>query len=115
MEEKWLAVEKFHKLEQKKRDIMSTQLESMRKKQATASLHLDQLSVLKGQMKPKPLQSNGVGLHREAFINCSRVDQMLGKMILHQEQEQALMEAECLSLTHQLATKYKRVKILETP
>ena len=52
-------------------------------------------------------------MHREALLNRSRVDQMLHKLIVHQEHEQEVMQAQCTSLQKQLETKHLRVKGLE--
>ena len=111
MEAKLRAVEKFQKIQRKHRDRMSTQLESLRQQHTLAQLRLQQLVDLKSQTQPR--SSTATSLHREALLNRSRVDQMLHRLIVHQEHEQELMQAQCTSLQKQLEIKHFRVKVLE--
>ncbi|KFI13935.1 flagellar export protein FliJ [Vibrio coralliilyticus] len=111
MEAKLRAVEKFQKIQQKHRDRMSVQLESLRQQHTVAQQRLQQLMELKRQAQPR--SSHVMALHREALLNRSRVDQMLHKLILHQEHEQEVMQAQCTSLQKQLENKHLRVKGLE--
>lgn len=111
MQAKLQAIEKFQKIQQRQRDAMSQQLEVMRRQQEVAVEKLNQLAELKKQTTP--WQGND-SLNREALINYSRVDQMLRKLINHQQHEQALMQAQCTSLQNQLQRKHLKVKCLET-
>ncbi|CAM3001269.1 flagellar export protein FliJ [Vibrio neptunius] len=111
MEAKLRAVAKFQKIQKKHRDLMSVQLESLRQQHASAQQRLQQLMDLKSQTQPR--SSHVTSSHREALLNRSRVEQMLHKLIVHQQHEQQVMQAECASLQKQLETKHLRVKGLE--
>jgi len=105
------ALEKYHKLEQDKKNLTLQQLDSMHREQAHSAGQLQRLQQLRKQTVMKP--GSGGAFCREMLLNYSRVDQMLGKMILHQEQEQALKKAQCTSLQKQLEQKQARLKGLE--
>lgn len=111
MQAKLQAIEKFQKIQQQQRDAMSQQLETKRQQQAAATEKLNQLANLKQQTSPW-LSCGGV--NREVLLNYSRVDQMLRKLINHQQHEQALMQAECASLQNQLQSKHLKVKGIES-
>lgn len=111
MQAKLQAIEKFQKIQQKQRDAMSQQLEAKRQQQVEAVEKLNQLSELKKQTSP---WSSCGGVNRETLLNYSRVDQMLNKLINHQQHEQAVMQAECASLQKQLQHKHLKVKGIES-
>ncbi|KLN66225.1 MULTISPECIES: flagellar export protein FliJ [Vibrio] len=111
MQSKIQAIERFQKIEQKKRDLMSQQLELVRQQQTQAENQLEQLIELRKLSAPK--SCSGTFFHREMLVNHSRVDQMINKLIVHQEQEQALKQAQCVSLQKHLQHKHIQVKGLD--
>lgn len=112
MEAKLLAVGQFQKIQEKNRDRMSKQLEFMRQQHTSNQSKLEQLVQLRSQTGSSV--RNAPGLNSEALMNLNRVDQMLHKLIVHQENEQAIMQAQCSSLQKQLEFKQMKVKGLET-
>lgn len=111
MQAKLQAIDKYKKIQQQQRDAMSQKLEAKRQQQAAAAEKLDQLARLKQQTSP---WLNRGGVNREVLLNYSRVEQMLRKLINHQQHEQALMQAECASLQNQLQSKHFKVKGIES-
>jgi len=111
MQSKIQAIEKLQKIEQKNRDLMSQQLELMRQQQTHAENQLQQLIELR--KLSAPTSCSGTFFHRETLVNHSRVDQMISRLIVHQEQEQALKQAQCLSLQKHLQHKHMQVKGLD--
>ena len=111
MQAKLQAIKKFQRIQKKQRDAMSQQLETKRHQQAAAEEKLNQLADL--QQQTTPWFASG-GINREVLLNYSRVDQMLRRLINHQQHEQALMQAECASLQSQLERKHHKVKGIES-
>jgi flagellar export protein FliJ len=111
MEAKLRAVGQFQKIQEKSRDLMSQQLESMRQQHTLTQSKLQQLAHLRSITGSSV--RNAPCLNSEALMNLNRVDQMLQKFIVHQENEQAVMQAQCTSLQKQLEYKHMRVKGIE--
>lgn len=111
MEAKLRAVGQFQKIQEKSRDLMSQQLESMRQQHTQTQGKLEQLAQLRSITGSSV--RNAVNLNSEALMNLNRVDQMLQRFIVHQESEQAVMQAQCSSLQKQLEHKHMKVKGLE--
>ncbi|UUM32321.1 flagellar export protein FliJ [Vibrio japonicus] len=112
MEAKLKAVGKLQQVEEQQRDRVGQQLESMRQRHHHLKLQLEQLSALK-QHAGQSAQSSGT-LNSATLMNFNRVDKMLQKMLIHHEQEQALMAAHCSSVQKELEHKHARVKGLES-
>ncbi|MCF7480382.1 flagellar export protein FliJ [Vibrio sp. J1-1] len=111
MEAKLRAVGQFQKIQEKNRDLMSQQLESMRQQHTLTKSKLEQLTQLRSLTGSSV--RNAPSLNSEALMNLNRVDQMLQKIIVHQENEQAVMQAQCTSLQRQIEYKQMKVKGLE--
>lgn len=111
MDGKLKAVGKLQQLEEKRRDRIGQQLDTMRQRHAHLSAQLSQLSALKAHAGQSALLSPS--LNSATLMNLNSVDQMLQKMLRHQEQEQAVMQAECASMQKVLAGKHARVQGLE--
>jgi len=110
MQTKLRTIEKIHKIEQNKRDLLSRRLDSMRQQQAHVQSQLDQLAELK---KQTTVFTEGNFIHSEMLVNHNRVERMLTKLITHQEHEQAVQTAKCASLQRELELKQVKVKGLE--
>ncbi len=111
MDGKLKAVGKLQQLEEKRRDRIGQQLDVMRQRHAHLSVQLSQLSALKAHAGQSALLRSS--LNSATLMNLNSVDQMLQKMLHHQEQEQAVMHAECVSMQKVLASKHARVQGLE--
>ncbi|EGR3371753.1 flagellar export protein FliJ [Vibrio parahaemolyticus] len=111
MKAKLKAVGKLQQMEEKQRDRVGQQLDAMRQRHNHLSTQLQQLSALKGHAGQSALSSPS--LNSAALMNFNRVDQMLQRMLLHHEQEQAVMQAECASVQKTLEHKHARVQGLE--
>lgn len=112
MEAKLKAVGKLQQVEEQQRDRVGQYLESMRQRHHHLKLQLEQLSALK-QHAGQSAHSSGT-LNSATLMNFNRVDKMLQKMLIHHEQEQALMAAHCSSVQKELEHKHARVKGLES-
>lgn len=108
MESKIRAVGKMTQVEELRRDQIGAQLESMRHQSEHLSQQLAALSELKARNFQGATKTCSVGL-----MNLNLADQMLQKMLLHHQQEQAVMEAQCQSVQKQLQQKAARVQGLE--
>lgn len=111
MQAKLQAIEKFQKVEQQKRDLLVREFESMRLAQARSEDQLAQLIQLKNQTAPN--WGSGRYGHRENLVNYSRLEQMISKLIIHQQHEQAIQHAQCTALKKQLEHKQQQVQGLE--
>ncbi len=111
MKDKIRAVTRLQQVEEKQRDRIGQQLDSMRTRQQHLQMQLTQLADLK--MVSGQSTRNGPTLNSALLMNFNRVDVLLQKMLRHHEQEQALMEAECNSVQQVLENKHARVKGLE--
>lgn len=112
MEAKLKAVGKLQQVEEQQRDRVGQKLESMRQRHQHLKLQLDQLSALKQHAGQSAHASPS--LNSAMLMNFNRVDKMLHKMLLHHEQEQAVMAAHCSSVQKELEHKHARVKGLES-
>lgn len=110
-EAKVKAVSRLQLVEEKQRDQVGQQLEAMRRRQA----HMQQQVAQLAQLKTDSVQSafSAPALNSSALMNLSQVDLMLQKLLLHHEEEQALMQAQCQSVQKQLEHKHARVMGLE--
>lgn len=111
MESKLKAVGKLQQMEEKQRDRVGQQLDTMRQRCTHLSLQLEQLSALKNHAGQSALSTPV--LNSATLMNLNRVDQMLQRMLHHHEHEQAVMQAECDSVQKHLEHKHARVKGLE--
>ncbi len=111
MDSKINAVGKLHQVEEKRRDDVGLQLESMRKHHSHMQMQMQMLNELKTQTGESAFRSPV--LSSTALMNLNHVDLMLQKLLVHHSQEQALMEAECKYVQKQLEDKHARVKGLE--
>ena len=105
------AVGRLQQVEEKRRDQVGQQLESMRQRHAHIQLQLAQLAKLKNHSGQSAL--NTPVLNSATLMNLSRVDTMLQKLLRHHEHEQAVMQAQCSSVQKQLEHKHARVMGLE--
>ncbi|MDF2152629.1 flagellar export protein FliJ [Vibrio sp. CAU 1672] len=112
MEAKLKAVGKLQQVEEKQRDRVGQQLELMRQRHSHLKMQLQQLSALKSHAG-KSVQAVPA-MNSATLMNLNRVDQMLQKMLVHHEQEQALMEAQCSSVQKELEHKHARIQGLES-
>lgn len=111
MKEKIRAVGKLQQVEEKTRDRIGQQLDSMRQRHQYLQAQLNQLASLKSSAGDSTLHAPT--LNSALLMNLNRVDHMLQKLLRHHEQEQAVMAAQCHSVQQVLESKHARVKGLE--
>ncbi|NAW68148.1 flagellar export protein FliJ [Vibrio sp. V27_P1S3P104] len=111
MEAKLKAVGKLQLMEEKQRDRIGVELDETRQRHAHLQTQLEKLSALKHDSSQSALMTPR--LNSTTLMNLNRVDQMLQKLLLHHEHEQAVIEAQCSSMQKQLAHKHARVQGLE--
>lgn len=111
MEAKLKAVGKLQQVEELQRDRVGQQLELFRQRHQNLQVQLQQLSHLKTHVGKS--SRAGSSLNSAVLMNVHRVDNMLQKMLVHHEQEQAVMAAQCSSVQKELEFKHARVKGLE--
>ncbi|XAW88896.1 flagellar export protein FliJ [Vibrio sp. CDRSL-10 TSBA] len=111
MKDKIRAVGKLQQVEEKRRDRIGQQLDTMRQRHQHMQNQLDQLAQLKSGNGESTRQVSA--LNSTVLMNLSRVDHMLQKLLVHHEQEQAVMEAQCHSVQKELASRHARVKGIE--
>lgn len=108
---------KLQQVEEKHRDRVGQRLETMRQRHAHIETKLDQLADLKQHAfqstKNSQSPNNTPSFNSAALMNLTRVDQMLQKMLNHCQQEQAVLEAECAAVKHELEHRHARVQGLE--
>ncbi|MFB9134691.1 flagellar export protein FliJ [Vibrio sp. AK197] len=112
MDSKIQAVGKLHQVEEKRRDDVGLQLDAMRKQNQHLQHQMQMLNDLKLHTGESAFRTPV--LNSAALMNLNHVDEMLQKLLVHHRQEQAVMEAECLSVQKQLEDKHARVKGLES-
>ncbi|ENM5816039.1 flagellar export protein FliJ [Vibrio mimicus] len=111
MDTKLKAVGKIQQIEEKQRDCVGRQLESMRQHHTHLKLQLSQLADLKKHSEQTALMAPS--LNSAILMNLNRVNLMLQKMLVHHEYEQAVMQAQCFSVQKVLEQKHARVQKLE--
>lgn len=111
MEAKLKAVGKLQQVEELQRDRVGQQLELIRQRHQNLQMQLQQLSHLKTHVGKS--SHAGSPLNSAVLMNVHRIDNMLQKMLVHHEQEQAVMAAQCSSVQKELEFKHARVKGLE--
>ena len=116
MDAKIKACGKLQQVEEKRRDRVGQQLESMRARHAHLDGKLGQLSDLKthaNQSATLQTATQQATFNSAALMNLSRVDQMLQKLLVHCEHEQAVLQAQCSSVQKELEQRHARVQGLE--
>ncbi|EKO3629073.1 flagellar export protein FliJ [Vibrio metschnikovii] len=111
MEAKLKAVGKLQLMEEKKRDRIGLELANARQRYDHLHDQVQKLSELKRHSGQSALMTPT--LNSTTLMNLNRVDQMLQKLLLHHEYEQAVIHAQCTSMQKQLEHKHARVKGLE--
>ncbi|ENM5840528.1 flagellar export protein FliJ [Vibrio mimicus] len=111
MDAKLKAVGRIQQIEEKQRDSVGRQLESMRQHHTHLKLQLSQLADLKKHSGQTALMAPS--LNSAILMNLNRVNLMLQKMLVHHEYEQAVMQAQCFSVQKVLEQKHARVQKLE--
>lgn len=111
MKDKIRAVGKLQLVEEKRRDRVGQQLDDMRQRHQHLQSQLEQLALLKSGNGFANRQASA--LNSTLLMNLSRVDHMLQTLLVHHEQEQAVMEAQCHSVQQELAGRHARVKGIE--
>ncbi|WP_165312871.1 flagellar export protein FliJ [Vibrio ziniensis] len=111
MKDKIRAVGKLQQVEEKNRDRIGQQLDTMRQKHQYLKSQLEQLANLKSTTGDSTF--GAIKLNSALLMNFNRVDLLLQKLLRHHEQEQAVMEAQCNSVQEVLQSKHARVKGLE--
>ncbi len=111
MKDKIRVIGKLQQVEEKHRDRIGQQLDSMRQRHLYLKTQLEQLANLKSL--PGQPAGHSPRLNSVVLMNGNRVDLLLQKLLCHHEQEQALMEAQCNSVQEVLENKHARVKGLE--
>ncbi|CZF86020.1 flagellar export protein FliJ [Grimontia marina] len=111
MDAKIKACGKLQQVEEKHRDRVGQKLETMRQRHAHIETKLGQLADLKQHANSST--NSAPTFNSAALMNLTRVDQMLQKMLNHCQQEQAVLEAECAAVKHELEHRHARVQGLE--
>ncbi|NIY83674.1 flagellar export protein FliJ [Vibrio hepatarius] len=111
MDTKLKAVGRIQQIEEKQRDCVGRQLESMRQHHTHLKQQLSQLADLKKHSGQTALMAPS--LNSAILMNLNSVNQMLQKMLVHHENEQAVMQAQCFSVQKVLEQKHARVQMLE--
>lgn len=111
MKDKIRAVSKLQQVEEQRRDRVGQQLDDMRQRQQHLQHQLEQLAQLKSGNSHSSCQTSV--LNSALLMNLNRVDRMLQKLLVHHEQEQAVMEAQCHSVQQELAGRQARIKGIE--
>ncbi|WP_428773766.1 flagellar export protein FliJ [Vibrio sp.] len=110
MEEKIRAVGKLQQMEQRSCDRVGQQLDQMRQNHRYVQQQLEQLALLKSVSKPSADQA----LNSTSLMNMTMVDTLLQRLLAHQQQEQAVMQAQCHSVEKQLQRQHARVQGIES-
>ncbi len=104
------AVTRLQKIEEQQRDRVGMQLENLRQKSQHLQSQLGRLSELKSHHAQ---QAGAAGLNSVSLMNLTLVDQLLHNVLVHHQQEQALMQAQCTSMQKEFEHKHARVKGME--
>ncbi|NLS13697.1 flagellar export protein FliJ [Vibrio sp. SM6] len=111
MSAKIKACDKLQQVETQRRDRVGQQLDNMRQQHRHIEQKLVQLSALRDD---KPRAHAEQGFNSAALMNHARVDHMLQKWVVHSQQEQAVLEAQCHRMQKELCQRQAKVLGLET-